>query len=225
MLSRYAVKVVPRDLNTILVHLYCEQNFYFSKCREISLMCSGTSLIRTPLELGQVREMFHCLNQTFSSWTTTVVGKVASVSGDKILSVLTLAIEIPGWLQNLPKRIIKLLFCQLLSLCKNSILEHWGWWHGPQGRNKVRKLLSLCKKTLRMMTWPSRKEEGEKPVLLYTDWKPIIQQCTTTMVVGYKTRMGYGERHVSGTNHFPSASLFHVAQTGWPALPLELAHS
>ena len=62
MLSRYAVKVVPRDLNTILVHLYCEQNFYFSKCREISLMCSGTSLIWTPLELGQVRETFHCLN-------------------------------------------------------------------------------------------------------------------------------------------------------------------
>ena len=75
------------------------------------------------------------------------------------------------------------------------------------------------------MTWPSRKEEGEKPVLLYTDWKPIIQHCTTSMVVGYRTRMGYGERNVSGANHFLSASSFHVAQTGWPALPLELAHS
>ena len=29
MLSRYAVKVVPRDLNSILVHLYCEQKTFF----------------------------------------------------------------------------------------------------------------------------------------------------------------------------------------------------
>ena len=118
-----------------------------------------------------------------------------------------LAIKIPGWLQNLPE---------------------------PNFQKEGFAKCSHCAKTqcysIEDDDMALKDKIGWETIPLYTinDWKPIIQlYYTTDMVVWaaiwYAVRMRYGKLHVCDINHFQV--LLHVAQTGWPPLPLELAHS